>query len=249
MSIQDDYGYVQYLPRIFQQKAGESADEYFLGRFIQAFEAMLSGKTGAVGAESVGLEAVLDRFHQYLDPSQTPSQFLPWLAGWVGLELTEGVEYDGELDNQERSMAPLQILPLNSTRSSINRNLIGSIVQLYKKRGTLEGLADYLQVFAGEEATLHICDYEEPVRCGIAERVGINTMVGTAEPSYFSVHVILPAHSRTILNNKVQILREVIQKEKPFYTNSSLNIEVPHMCLEVYGRLGKETLLGGMTEE
>ncbi|MNI51811.1 hypothetical protein D3C73_1065530 [compost metagenome] len=74
-------------------------------------------------------------------------------------------------------------------------------------------------------------------------------MVGAAEPSYFSVHVILPAYSRSLLQSKVRILQEVIRKEKPFYTNSSLNIEVPHMCLGVYGRVGMETLLGGMTEK
>ncbi|MCL6458807.1 MAG: phage tail protein [Gorillibacterium sp.] len=249
MSISRDSSYVQYLPRVFQQKSGQSDEAYFLGRFIKAFEAMLSGKTDAVGAESVGIEALLDQLHQYFDPSQTPAQFLPWLAGWVGLELEEGLEYYGEQDNQDRSAATKQILPLSSTRSSVNRNLIGNIVQLYKKRGTLEGLKEYLQVFAGEEATINICNYEEPIRCGNAERIGINTMVGMAEPNYFSVHVLIPAHSRTILGNKVQIMREVLQKERPFYTNSSLNIEVPHMCLELYGRVGKETLLGGMTED
>ncbi|MNC21485.1 hypothetical protein D3C75_694650 [compost metagenome] len=249
MSSQNDYSYVQYLPRVFQQKAGEPDEKFFLGRFLMAFEAMLSGKTGADGRESVGIEALLDGLHQYFDPGLTPSQFLPWLAGWVGLELEEGLEYDGEPDHQERLLSPSQILPLAAVRSTVNRNLIGSIVQLYKKRGTLDGLAEYLQVYAGEEAAIQIHDYEEPVRCGIGQRVGINTMVGAAEPSYFSVHVILPAYSRSILQNKVQILQEVIRKEKPFHTNSSLNIEVPKMCLGVYGRVGMETLLGGMTED
>ncbi|MGN7760601.1 phage tail protein [Paenibacillus sp. 22594] len=248
MSSPNDYSYVQYLPRVFQQKAGETDEKFFLGRFLKAFEAMLSGKTGAAGQESLGIEALLDNLHQYFDPGRTPSQFLPWLAGWVGLELEEGLEYDGEQDNRERTLSPRQILPLPAARSTVNRNLIGSIVQLYKKRGTLDGLAKYLQVYAGEEAAIHISDFEEPVRCGQSLRVGINTMVGAAEPSYFSVHVILPAYSRSLLQNKVQILQEVIRKEKPFHTNSSLNIEVPHMCLGVYGRVGMETLLGGMTE-
>lgn len=249
MSSLNDTSYVQYLPRVFQQKSGESDEKFFLGRFLKAFEAMLSGKTGVTGNESVGIEALLDNLHQYFDPGLAPSQFLPWLAGWVGLELAEGVEYDGEQDNRERKLAPLQTLPLSTARSTVNRHLLGSIVQLYKKRGTLAGLAEYLQVYAGEEAAIHISDYEEPVRCGNGQRVGINSMVGAAEPSYFSVHVVLPAHSRTILQNKVQILQEVIRKERPFYTNSSLNIEVPYMCLGVYGVLGMETLLGGMTEE
>jgi hypothetical protein len=52
-----------------------------------------------------------------------------------------------------------------------------------------------------------------------------------------------------MLNRKVQILREVIRKESPFYTNFSLNIEVPQMRVGVYGRVGMETLLGGMAEK
>lgn len=243
MSSQNDYRYVQYLPRVFQQKSGESDEHYFLGRFLRAFEAMLSGTTETAG-ESAGIEALLDELHHYFDPELAPSQFLPWLAGWVGLQLAEGVEYDGEQDNQERTLAPMQILPLAEARSTVNRKLLGSIVQLYKKRGTLDGLAEYLQVYAGEEAAIQIHNYEEPVRCGIAQRVGINTMVGAAEPSYFSVHIILPAYSRSLLQRKVRNLQEVIRKEKPFYTNSILNIEVPQMCLGVYGRVGMETLLG-----
>ncbi|MGG6313689.1 phage tail protein [Paenibacillus macerans] len=249
MSSLDDYSFVQYLPRVFQQKSGETDEEFFLGRFLQAFEALMSGKTAAEGEESVGIEALLDGLHRYFDPLHTPSAFLPWLAGWVGLELAEGVEYDGELDKLERTQAPSQLLPLQKPRSTVNRKLLGSVVQLYKKRGTLEGLAEYLQVYAGEEAAISISDFEEPVRCGIGQRVGINTMTGAADPSYFSVHVILPAPTRTLLQDKTRVLQEAIRKERPFYTNSSLNIEVPHMRLGVYGRVGMETLVGGIREE
>jgi hypothetical protein len=249
MSMTEDTGYVQYLPRVFQQKSGQSDEDYFLGRFLKAFEAMLSGKTGAATEEFEGLEALLDGFHGYLDPDYTSAQLLTWLAGWVGLELEEGVEYEGEQDKQEKTLNPLQLLPLKSARSSVNRSLIGTAVQLYKKRGTLEGLKEYLQVYAGQEAEIDICSYEEPVRCGMNRRAGINTMVGAADSNYFSVHVLLPSPTRTMLDRKVQIMREVIRKERPFYTNFSLNIEVPQMRVGVYGRVGMETLLGGMAEK
>lgn len=243
------YSFTQYLPRAFQQKAEETEADYFLGRFLKGFEAMLSGKTGAVSEESVGIEALLDQLHRYFDPNRTPSQFVPWLAGWLGLELEEGLEYDGEADHPERKAAPAQILPLGASRHSVNRDLIGNIVQLYKKRGTLEGLKEILQVFAGEEVTIAIEDYEEPIRTGYAQRIGLNTMVGAADPSYFSVHALIPAPTRTLLTNKVRIIREALGQEKPFYTNVSLNVEVPSMRLGVYGRIGRETLLGGMQEK
>lgn len=249
MSISNHSGYVAYLPRIYQQKSGQSDEDFFLGRFLQAFEAMLSGNNGASGLENAGVEALLDGFHGYLDPDYTPPQLLDWLAGWVGLELEEGVEYEGEADKREKELAPLQLLPLPEARNSVNRHLIGTAVQLYKKRGTLAGLKDYVQVYAGPEAEIEICSYEEPIRCGMNRRAGINTMVGAANSSYFSVHVLLPSPTRTMLNRKVQIIREVIRKESPFYTNFSLNIEVPQMRVGVYGRVGMETLLGGMAEK
>lgn len=249
MNNQENSRYVQYLPRVYHKGSQESDKEFFLGRFLKAFEQVLSGEAGDKGEEALGIEALLNRFHQYFDPLLTPAQFLPWLAGWVGLDLEDGIEFYGDEDYIEKGNTPTQILPLDEGRSSINRDMIGRIVQLYKKRGTLEGLKECLQIYAGEESTISINEFEEPVRLGEAERIGINTMVGYAKPSYFSVHALIPAHSRSILQNKVRILREVIQEEKPFYTNFILNIEVPSMLVGVYSRLGRETLLGGMRQE
>lgn len=241
--------YVQYLPRIYHKGYEQSDFEYFLGRFLKAFEQVLTGIPGEEGEKTVGIEALIDRLDQYFDPSRTPAQFLPWLAGWVGMELEEGIEFYGEEDNAEKNTAPSQILPLYSTRSSVNRSMIEKIVQLYKKRGTWEGLMEYLQVYAGEETTITISEFEEAARIGSIGSVGVNTMVGYTRPCFFSVHMLIPAHSRSILENKVRTIRKVIEKEKPFYTNYILNIEVPSMRVGVYSRVGRETLLGGMAEE
>lgn len=240
---------LQYLPRVYQRGSGESDEEFFLGRFLKAFEQMLLGIPEEAGEGTVGIQDLLDRFYQYFDPAQTPAQFLPWLAQWVGLELEDGVEFYGDEDTIEKDTSPVQTLPLNGARSSVNRNMIGKIVQLYKKRGTLEGLKEYLQIFAGEEAQITINEFEETSRLENPERIGINTMVGRSKPCYFSVHALIPAPSKSILENKVQIMREVIQKEKPFYTNSLLTIEVPYMLIGIYSRVGRDTLLGGMRLE
>jgi phage tail-like protein len=240
--------YVEYLPRIYQKGYEESDTEYFLGRFLKAFEQTLTG-IPEEAAETVGIEALIDKMEQYFDPAQAPAQFLPWLAGWVGMELEEGVEFYGEEDNAQKSAAVSQILPLNSTRSSINRSMIEKMVQLYKKRGTLEGLMEYLQIYAGEETTIAIDEFEEAARIGSLGSIGVNTMVGYSRPCFFSVHVLIPAHSRSILESKVKTIRKVIEKEKPFYDNYILNIEVPSMRVGVYARVGRETLLGGMVEE
>jgi phage tail-like protein len=61
--------YLDYLPAIFRQDA-------FLGRFLVAFEEILSG-----------LEGQLDTIDDYFDPATTPAAFLEWLSGWVALSL------------------------------------------------------------------------------------------------------------------------------------------------------------------
>lgn len=247
MTEQVNSKYTQYLPRIYQKRADETDSDYFLGRFLKSFESILTGTPGQEG-ETLGIEALLDRFDQYLDPSRTPARFLGWLAGWVGLELEETVDFYGEEDNAEKNAVHNQILPLDKARQSINRNMIGTEVQIYKILGTLEGMLQHLQTYAGEETTLTIDEFETPVQVGEVGRVGVGTMVGRAKPCFFSVHALIPAHNKSILQNKIEILHKIIKKEKPAYTNYILTTEVPAMRVGVYSRVGRETLVGGMAE-
>jgi phage tail-like protein len=247
MSNQESSKYAQYLPRIFQKGSGDSEKGEFLGRLLKAFEQILSGKTEK--QETLGIEELLDSFNEYLDPAKTPPQLLQWLAGWVALKLEDGSEFFGIEDNKQKNTFPKQILPLTEERSSIYRKMIGNIVQLYKKRGTRNGLMEYLQLYSGEETTISIDEFQETARIGNSREVGKSTMVGSSSPCFFSVNAIIPAHSRSMLQNKVALIRGVIESEKPFYTNYKLNVEIPEMRIGVYSRVGKETLLGGMLED
>lgn len=247
MSNQESSRYTQYLPRIYQQGSTETYDEYFLGRFLKAFEQILTGNSEQ--KEIVGIEELLNRFDQYLDPTQTPAQFLEWLAGWVGLELEESTDFYGVEDKEQKSATPTQVLPLEKAKSTINRNMIGKMVQLYKKRGTFNGLLEYLQLYSGEEITFIINEFLETAKIGESRGVGFNTMVGGAKPTFFSVHAIIPIHNRSMLQKKVELLRKIIENEKPFYTNYKLSVEIPSMRVGVYSKVGRETLVGGMLED
>ncbi|AEY65532.1 tail protein [Clostridium sp. BNL1100] len=245
MSNYESSKYTQYLPRIFQKGNNEDGD--FLGRLLKSFEQILSGKTEM--QETLGIEEILDNFDMYLDPDQTPPQFLEWLAGWVALDLEDGIEFFGADDTIGKNVDQVQILPLPEKRSSVNRQMIGAIVQLYKKRGTCDGLLEYLQLYTGEETTISINEFQDTARIGESREIGHNTMVGSSSTSFFCVNAMIPAHSKTMLENKVGLIRRVIEDEKPFYTNYRLNVEIPEMRVGVYSRVGKETLLGGMIDE
>src|SRR5436189_6123155 len=63
--------YLRYLPAPFHE------DE-FVGQFLRVFETILAP-----------IEQMVDMLPNYFDPWLTPEQLLPWLAGWVGLDLDE----------------------------------------------------------------------------------------------------------------------------------------------------------------
>src|SRR4051794_17315049 len=124
--------YLDQLPALFQE-----GDARFLGRFLLAFEHVLSG-LGVI--DDPGLEELLDGaaepsggrtmagVERFFDPGvrgggtllgpeqRAPAEFLDWLAGWVGATLR------GHMTETQR------------------RELIARAVALYRKRGTREGL-------------------------------------------------------------------------------------------------------------
>ena len=120
--------YLDYLPSIFRQ-------EPFLGRFLLAFETVLSGRP----PDRPGLETAIGRLADYLDPATTKAEFLPWLAGWVALSL--------RADWSE------------ATR----RSFIQQIVPLYRLRGTRAGLQRMLELYTGDQGRVEVQDdFEQP---------------------------------------------------------------------------------------
>jgi phage tail-like protein len=111
--------YLDHLPALF--RADPSA-----GRFLLAFEAVLSGLPGADG--TTGLEQTIGRTAEYLDPQSLDEEFLPWLAGWVSLSL--------------RADWPVRA----------KQRFIGEIVPLYRKRGTKAGLKRMLEIYLRPDA-------------------------------------------------------------------------------------------------
>ena len=107
-------GYLAHLPRVF-------GEDPFAGRFLLAFEAVLSGLP-----DRPGLQQQIDGIADLFDPATTRDDFLPWLAGWVGLTLQANWDVP--------------------TR----RAFIREIVPLYRLRGTKDGLSRMLSLYTGQ---------------------------------------------------------------------------------------------------
>lgn len=252
--------YLQYLPGVYQGGQPDS-QAVFLGDFLKAFEKLLSDRaerpeleTAGIKEIPVGIETILSQIQDYFNPFRTPPEFLKWLASWVAVTLREDTEWYGEEDLAAK--AGKQSVPLNTDQHSRNRDLIHQIVQLYQKRGTKEGLIAYLKVYLGEQANITINDFPEPFCVGVSSTIGESTVLGEGRPHYFEINMIVPISGQNLnegglvdglklLEQKRQVLTEIIDREKPAHTYYRLNITVPAMQVGEQCTVGSDTLLGG----
>ncbi|MBI1277555.1 MAG: phage tail protein I [Anaerolineaceae bacterium] len=129
--------YLPYLPAIFQENVEEDTP-LFLGRFLLAFEEVLSGLDDA---NQLGIEEYLDGIATFFDPDYTPEEFLPWLASWIALTLRDDWSV------------------------SLKRYFLKNMVSLYKLRGTSAGLKRMLGAFtnlgANNADTVEIKEFDD----------------------------------------------------------------------------------------
>lgn len=219
--------YLQYLPAIFQEDADQQGVS-FLGRFLLAFEQILSGPGDLTGP---ALEERVDALPTYFIPlagdsrsasaGQAPAEFLPWLARWVALALRE----DWEEEEQRRFLA--------------------SVVPLYRLRGTPAGLREMLHIYTGMGVETN--ELLRPMQIGATSTVGIDTAVGGGAPHYFIVKLILTSDNPDIDPNyhrRVRIARAIIDQEKPAHTYYDLQIVLPAIQIGAHSTVGKDTLIG-----
>jgi len=155
------------------------------------------------------LEQQIDHIDCYFDPRFVPSELLTWLAAWVGLDL------DGQWPERRQ------------------RALIQNAIQLYRLRGTREGLALALNLFTGinpKDIDIQECFYETAA-FGTG-RVGDAALTGGDGPHTFRVTL---RHAATDASNgtgadvpaampHVQQIARVIDIMKPIHTRCHLHL-------------------------
>jgi len=169
----------------------------FVGRFLKIFEQAFEPAVNS-----------LDTLWAYLDPITAPQGLLPFLAHWVG-------------------WTPQSYLPLNR-----QRDLIRNAMQIYRWRGTRRGLRFYLHLATGLPLDDDLVR-EEDKHIGISEsfhrgfivgeaRMGQDATLGGGQPYHFNVQIYVDDLERV----DEQLVRSVIEQEKPAFCTYSLKVGV-----------------------
>jgi phage tail-like protein len=151
----------------------------------------------------------IDTVPYYFDPLMTPAEFLPWLASWIDLVLDERWPVEKR------------------------RRLLAAAVALYRKRGTRQGLEEYLEIYTGYRPRI-IEHRAHNFRLGQGARLGPGIALGRGnEPHTFTVVICLPAVSTvegadgSPCEDQVRRRRieAIIEAEKPAHAGYQLRID------------------------
>jgi phage tail-like protein len=205
---------LKLLPSIF-------SEEPFVGRFLLAFEEVLTGLDGGVPTPTEGIEETIADIASLFDARKTREEFIPWLAGWVAL----GLRADWTVAQK--------------------RDFLAKIVPLYRRRGTKENLADLLKIYTGLTPVITGVEDAE-FQIGVHSTIGKDTWIEGSPPHRFQVSVTMPNPDQKTLQRQTQIARALIDLQKPAHTTYDLHIVFNTMQIGVRSTIGVDTLLGSV---
>ncbi len=151
-------------------------------------------------------------------PTAEQQDYLEWFSSWVNLLLSEEWEQDQK------------------------RDILAKILPLYKKRGTREGLTQYLKIYAGEGIVIE--DDRPPIQVGdsasaqvgenmiiggfppdtaamqldTVSEVGRNAVVEGFPPYFFIVRAAVSVSGPAALTKKRKAIVKILEMEKPAHT-------------------------------
>jgi phage tail-like protein len=180
-----------------------------------------------------GIEENLEFIHELFDPRITNAKWLPWLASWLAMPLLEG------WDEEKR------------------REIIQRTPELYRKRGTAEGLKLALRLFADVKAEIHEGEWPYPgMVIGRSSTVGKDTVL--SPPVFISqcFTVELPDKKTEIPRERLRTVQALVETEKPAHAHYALVFEqteptfeeVPFLHVGKTGRIGVDARIGGMED-
>jgi phage tail-like protein len=151
-------------PLLLQVQAETSGEDYMdylpaVYRRREAPDGFLRRWLNLIRSELADLEQLWEDMHLRFDPLRTPEDHLAWLAGWLGFRLPE------------RLSPPEQ------------RELLLRVHRLYLRRGTLEGVADFVELYCGVRPVI-LEEYRDRRVwvLGKASALGLDTGLAALQP-------------------------------------------------------------------
>lgn len=189
--------YAKFLPLIFT--AGDERGNGFRERFLAVFERFLTGEAtpeDLPGGPARSFSRILEAVSLYFHPETTPGEFLDWLAAWAGLVLKQ----DWDLVQK--------------------RQVIAGIIPLYRLRGTKRGIEEYLKLYLGETEAgqVKIIEKLAALQVEATSTVGVDTIIGGLPPYFFILNLEELTGEPPELFKKINVIRELIDIEKPAHT-------------------------------
>jgi len=219
--------------------------------FLERALALFRDTLGSVDVELDSLPALFD---PGAAPDKAPAPWLDWLASWLAFSLDEDWTPDQRRQALEGAFA-----------------LLG-------RRGTAEGLRDFISLYTGASASI-----DEPSRhasvwsLGEISTLGFTTMLAEAEaqgavlgttatldrshllevtdygaPLFEDLahHFCVRVRSMDVMvPGALDRLRRVIEQEKPAHTTYDLCVVEPRMSVGLQARLGVDSIVGGPPPE
>jgi phage tail-like protein len=199
---------------------------------------------------ALSIEQIIDNIARYFDADGVPDEFLTWLAGWVDLTFYP------------------------SFSEATRRRLLRNVPELYRRRGTLAGLKQFLrlalglnveilehfrirrwlflsqQSVLGEQSQLWDNQIFQRLQLEVNSRIGEFSLISTKDPLRDPFHQY--AHRFSVFVPAVlsrdettqQLLGHLIDVEKPSHTAYELCPVEARFRVGVQSTVGLDTLVG-----
>ncbi|GAA3405702.1 phage tail protein [Paenibacillus hodogayensis] len=165
------------------------------------------------------MEEKIDKISSSLDPDSVSGSYLKWLSGWLALDVADGWE-------EERVRALMTQAP-----------------ELYKLRGTRQGLARMLHIYTGVEP--YIVEHHQLKH--MQETSELKSMFSRLYgDNPYGFCVMMPPECVRTDKQRLMVER-IIADQKPAYTDGRLIVLQPWMHADMHTYLGINTVLSEPT--
>jgi phage tail-like protein len=178
------------------------------------------------------IETAIEAFPAYLDPDSAPAEFLDWLGSWLDLRF-------------------LAQWPEETRRAFIRR-----AINYYRRRGTLEGLREFLQLhtsLTGSQPAIiehfRLRDLASQFEAGTGVLAGGQLYIGgyplSPEEDELAHHftVVLPA-AAVPDDVALATLRQLVEAQKPAHTAFQVRLVEAGIRIGCQSTVGVDTLVG-----